>query len=75
VALVVQVASGKLAEKAGVGLDPVGVSLIVDGLAGAGITADDGQVVAIPQGYKLSAAVWGAAQAEGRHPPGRQARR
>lgn len=58
VALMAQVkASGKLAERAGVGLDPVGVSLIVDGLAGIGI--DGEQVVAIPQGYKLSAAVWG----------------
>lgn len=59
VALMAQVkASGKLAAKAGVGLDPVGVSLIVDGLAEIGI-ADADQVVAIPQGYKLSAAVWG----------------
>jgi phage terminase large subunit-like protein len=38
----------------------VGVSLIVEGLAQIDLTADDGQLVAIPQGYKLNAAVWGA---------------
>jgi phage terminase large subunit-like protein len=53
-------AAGKLAEKACVGLDPVGVSLIVDARRRRGLTADDGQLVAIPQGYKLNAAVWGA---------------
>ena len=53
-------ATGKLAAKGGVGLDPVCISATVDALADAGITDDEGQVVAISQGYKLSAAVWGS---------------
>ena len=54
-------ASGKLAEGAGVGLDPFGVSAIVDELAGRGIeTAQNGgPIVAIPQGVKISGAIWG----------------
>lgn len=54
-------ASGKLAEEAGVGLDPFGVSAIVDELAGRGIeTAQNGgPIVAIPQGVKISGAIWG----------------
>jgi phage terminase large subunit-like protein len=52
--------SGKLAEVGAVGLDPQGVSLIVDGLAEIGLTNADGHVVGIPQGYKLSSAVWGS---------------
>lgn len=63
VALVVKIRdSGKLAEKGGVGLDPVCIAATVDALADHGITDDEGQVVAISQGYKLSAAVWGAAR-------------
>lgn len=52
--------TGKLAEKACGGLDPVGVSVIVDELAGIGLSVDSGDLVAISQGFKLSAAVWGA---------------
>lgn len=60
-ALVVQVRdSGKMPEKAAVGLDPMCVAALVDSLADHKLTAEDGQLVAIPQGYKLSAAVWGA---------------
>ncbi|MEH6721302.1 MAG: terminase large subunit [Aurantimonas endophytica] len=50
-------ASGKLAEKAGVGLDPVGVAAIVDALAERGIEGE--QLVAVSQGYRLSGAIWG----------------
>lgn len=42
--------AGKLAK---VGLDPVGVKLIVDELARRGITQDDGLVVGVSQGYKM----------------------
>lgn len=54
--------AGKLAEVGGVGLDPVCISATVDALADIGITDDNGQVAAISQGYKLSAAVWGASR-------------
>lgn len=61
VALVAQIRdSGKLAQVGGIGLDPVCISATVDGLADIGITDEGGQVAAISQGYKLSAAVWGA---------------
>jgi phage terminase large subunit-like protein len=52
--------AGKLAAKGGVGLDPVCIAATVDALADHDITDAEGQVVAISQGYKLSAAVWGA---------------
>ena len=41
---------GKLAK---VGLDPVGVKLIVDELARRGISQDDGLVVGVSQGFKM----------------------
>jgi phage terminase large subunit-like protein len=63
VAIVVRIRdSGKLAEKGGVGLDPVCIAATVDALADENITDDAGQVASISQGYKLSAAVWGAAR-------------
>jgi phage terminase large subunit-like protein len=63
VAVVVKIRdAGKLPAVGGVGLDPVEISATVDALADADIVSDEGQVVAIPQGYKLSAAVWGASR-------------
>lgn len=60
-ALVVRVRdTGKMPERAGVGLDPMCVAALVDSLGDHDLTVDDGHLVAIPQGYKLSAAVWGA---------------
>lgn len=49
--------AGKLADKAGVGLDPVGVAAIVDELASRGI--DGERVVGVSQGFRLSSAIWG----------------
>lgn len=63
VAIVVKIRdAGKLPAEGGVGLDPVCIAATVDALADEDITSESGQVVAIPQGYKLSAAVWGAAR-------------
>ena len=53
--------AGLLPEKYGVGLDPVGVSAIVDALEARGIEteANGGPVCGVTQGYRLSGAVWG----------------
>lgn len=52
--------SGLLPEKMAIGLDPQGVSDLVDALAEAGIS--DEQVVAIGQGFRLMSAVLGLAR-------------
>lgn len=51
-------AAGLLPPEAAVGLDPAGVAAIIDALAGVGLT--EKQLAAIPQGYRLSGAVWGS---------------
>jgi phage terminase large subunit-like protein len=51
-------ASGLIPEKEGVGLDPAGVAELVEELVARGI--EDGQYVAIRQGYALAPASWGS---------------
>lgn len=53
--------AGLLPEKYGVGVDPQGISALVDELAGRGIenAENGGPVTGVSQGYRLSSAVWG----------------
>lgn len=61
VAIVGQVkASGKMPERGAVGLDPQGVSDLVDALAAIGLT--DPAVVAVGQGFRLMSAIVGLAR-------------
>jgi phage terminase large subunit-like protein len=46
--------SGKFPAKAAIGVDVVGISEIVDGLAAAGITDQPDKVAAVTQGWKLA---------------------
>jgi phage terminase large subunit-like protein len=53
--------AGLLPERNGVGLDPQGVSALIDELAAREIhtTENDGPVTGVAQGYRLSGAIWG----------------
>ncbi len=53
--------AGLLPEKYGVGLDPIGVAVLVDALSERGIEIDanGGPVCGVPQGYRLNGAIKG----------------
>jgi len=52
--------AGLLPEKHGIGLDPVGVAAITDAIAARGVPPD--LMVGVPQGYRLSGCIQGAAR-------------
>lgn len=52
--------AGLLPDQFAIGIDPQGVTALVEELAGRGISSEaGGQVAAITQGFRLSPAVWG----------------
>jgi phage terminase large subunit-like protein len=47
----------EIAGKLGIGFDPMGVGMIIDALAAAGVVDSDDQVWAVPQGWMLNGAI------------------